>query len=113
MGVVYKAVQLGAKRLVALKMIRDGVLAGPEHRRRFQIEAQAAARFEHPNLVRIYEVGENNGQLYFSMEFAVGGSLARRLEAGLLQPRAAAELVRTLAETVQYAHDKKLVHRDL
>jgi serine/threonine protein kinase len=113
MGVVYKAIQLGAKRLVALKMIRDGVLASPEHRVRFRIEAEAAARFQHPNLVRIYEVGEQAGLPYFSMELAEGGSLDKRLADGPLAARQAAELARTLAEAVQYAHDKKIVHRDL
>jgi eukaryotic-like serine/threonine-protein kinase len=113
MGVVYKARQLAARRLVALKMIRDGVLAGPEHRARFRIEAEAAARFQHPNLVRIYEVGEHAGLPYFSMEFAEGGSLDRQLGCAPLPVRAAAELVRTLAEAVHYAHEKKIVHRDL
>jgi serine/threonine protein kinase len=113
MGVVYKATQLAARRVVALKMIRDGVLAGPEHRVRFRIEAEAAARFQHPNLVRIYEVGEHGGLPYFSMEFAEGGSLDKHLAGQPLPSRRAAELVRTLAEAVQYAHDKKVIHRDL
>ena len=113
MGVVYKATQLGARRLVALKVIRDGVLAGPEHRRRFRIEAEAAARFQHPNLVRIYEVGEHGGLPYFSMELGEGGSLDRQLAGQPLPPARAAALVRALAEAVHYAHEKKIVHRDL
>jgi serine/threonine protein kinase len=113
MGVVYKAKQLAAKRLVALKMIRDGALAGPQHRVRFRIEAEAAARFQHPNLVRIYEVGEHGGLPFFSMEYAEGGGLDRRLAGRAQPPREAAELVRTLAEAVHYAHGKKVVHRDL
>jgi serine/threonine protein kinase len=113
MGVVYKAKQLAAKRLVALKMIRDGVLAGPQHRVRFRIEAEAAARFQHPNLVRIYEVGEHGGLPYFSMEYAEGGSLDKRLAGQPLPPREAALLVRTLAEAAHYAHEKQVIHRDL
>jgi serine/threonine protein kinase len=113
MGVVYRAKQLAARRWVALKMIRDGVLAGPEHRQRFRIEAEAAARFQHPNLVRIYEVGEHAGLPYFSMELAEGGSLDKRLAGQSLPNREAADLVRTLAEAVAYAHAKQVVHRDL
>jgi serine/threonine protein kinase len=113
MGVVFKAKQLAARRWVALKMIRDSVLAGPEQRRRFRIEAEAAARCEHPNLVRIYEVGEYAGLPYFSMELAEGGSLDKAVAGRPLPPAEAARLVQTLAEAVQYAHDKKIVHRDL
>jgi serine/threonine protein kinase len=113
MGIVYKAWQQGAKRHVALKVIRDGFLAGPEHRRRFKIEAEAAAQFQHPNLIRIYEVDEHQGVMYFSMELGEGGSLDRKLAGKPLPVRKAAELARTLAEAVHYAHEKKIIHRDL
>jgi serine/threonine protein kinase len=113
MGVVYQAKQLAARRDVALKMIRDGALAGPEQRVRFRIEADAAAQFQHPNLVRIYEVGEHDGLPFFSMELAEGGSLDKELAGRPMPVRPAAELVRALAEAVQYAHEKKIVHRDL
>lgn len=113
MGVVYKAMQLSLRRLVALKMIRDGVLAGPEQRARFRIEAEAVARFQHPNLVRIYAVSEHAGLPFFTMELAEGGSLAKKLGGASQPPMQAAELVRTLADAVQYAHEKKIVHRDL
>jgi serine/threonine protein kinase len=114
MGVVYKARQLDPPRLVALKMIRDGALAGAEQRIRFRIEIEAIARFEHPNLVHIYEVGRHGDLPYFSMELAEGGSLDRKPSDGLeLSPRAAAELVRTIALAVQYAHEKQVIHRDL
>jgi serine/threonine protein kinase len=113
MGVVYKAWQIRAQRFVAVKMIRDGALAGPEHRARFLTEIKAAARFEHPNVVRIYEVGEHHGLPFLVMEFAEGGSFDKRLAGQPLTPRQAAEFVRTLAEAVQYTHDKQVVHRDL
>jgi serine/threonine protein kinase len=113
MGVVYKAWQESLKRLVALKMIRAGAPASPEERYRFHIEAAAAARLRHPNVVSIYEVGEHAGQPYFAMELLEGGSLHTRL-AGRPQPaRQAAALVRTLALAVQHAHEQKIVHRDL
>ena len=113
MGVVYKARQISLKRLVALKMIRDGALAGPQERARFRIEAEAAARMRHPHVVQIYEVGEHAGRPYLAMELVDGGSLDKRL-AGRPQPAAqAADLVRTLALAVQHAHEQKIVHRDL
>jgi serine/threonine protein kinase len=113
MGVVYRARQLSLKRLVALKLIRDGALAGPEQRARFRIEAEAAARMRHANVVAIYEVGEHQGRPYFAMEFVDGPTLERHL-AGQPQPvRQAAELLRTLALAVQHAHTLNVVHRDL
>src|SRR5438874_2586477 len=113
MGVVYQARQISSKRLVALKLIRDGALADRQERGRFQIEAEAAARMRHPNIVLIYEVGAHAGRPYFAMEFVAGGGLDRRL-AGQAQPaEQAAKLVRTVAFAVQHAHERKIVHRDL
>jgi serine/threonine protein kinase len=113
MGVVYKARQVLLKRLVALKMIRDSALAGPQERARFRIEAQAAARMRHPNIVQIYDVGDHAGRPYFAMELVEGGRLDRYLGGGAQPPSLAAELVRTLAQAVQHAHEQKVVHRDL
>jgi eukaryotic-like serine/threonine-protein kinase len=113
MGVVYKARQLILNRLVALKLIRDGALAAPEDLARFRIEAEAAARMRHPNIVQIFDVGEHEGRPYFAMELVDGGSLDRHLAGQALPAPAAAELVRTLALAVQHAHEQKVVHRDL
>jgi serine/threonine protein kinase len=113
MGVVYKARQVSLKRLVALKLIRDGALAGPPQRARFRIEAEAAARMRHANVVAIYEVGEHQGRPYFAMELVEGPSLEKHL-AGQPQPAPrAAELLRTLAIAVGHAHAQNVVHRDL
>jgi serine/threonine protein kinase len=113
MGVVYKARQVQLNRLVALKMILSGAAAGEEQRRRFQIEAEAVARLQHPHVVQIHEVGEAEGKPFFSLEFLAGGSLASRLDGTPLPVREAARLVETLARAVHYAHEQGIIHRDL
>jgi WD40 repeat protein/serine/threonine protein kinase len=113
MGVVYQARQVKLKRMVALKMIRDGLLAGPDHLRRFQLEANAVARLQHANIVQIYEIGEQDGRPYFSLEFVDGGNLAQKLSGMPLPAHLAAQMVLTLARAVHYAHQQGIVHRDL
>lgn len=113
MGVVYKARQDGLNRVVALKMIKTGQFADAEEVRRFYAEAEAAAALDHPHIVPIYEVGAHAGQHFFSMGFVEGESLADRLKNGPLQPKDAARLLRTIAQAVQFAHDRGIVHRDL
>jgi tRNA A-37 threonylcarbamoyl transferase component Bud32/tetratricopeptide (TPR) repeat protein len=113
MGVVYKARHLKLNRIVALKMILAGRLASPETIRRFHTEAQAAARLDHPGIVPIYEVGEQDGQPFLALAFIDGGSLAARVKEGPLPPREAADLVRQIAEAVACAHAAGIIHRDL
>ena len=113
MGVVYKARQVKLNRVVAIKMILSGQLASKEDVQRFYTEAEAAAGLDHPGIVPIFEVGEHEGQHYFSMGFVDGESLSSRLSDGPLPPREAAELIRKVAEAVQYAHDQGVIHRDL
>ena len=113
MGVVFKARQVKLNRTVALKMILAGRLAGEADVRRFYLEAEAAANLDHPGIVPIYEVGQHDGQHYFSMGFVEGQSLAQKVAAGPLPPRDAALLVCTVSEAVQYAHGHGVIHRDL
>ena len=113
MGVVYKARQVNLNWQVALKMILAGQLAGPDLIQRFYTEAEAAAQLDHPGIVPIFEVGQYNGQHFFSMAFVEGQSLATRVAEGPLPPREAAQLVHDVALAVQYAHDKGVIHRDL
>jgi predicted Ser/Thr protein kinase/ribosomal protein S27E len=113
MGVVYQALQLGLNRPVALKMILAGAHASAADVQRFKIEAEAAARLDHPGIVPIYEIGEHQGQAFFSMAFVPGQSLAARIADGPLPPREAARLVVAVAEAVQYAHERGVIHRDL
>src|SRR4029453_5247465 len=94
MGVVYKAEQANPKQLVALKLIRDGALAGEQQCARFRVEAEAAARIHHPNVVRIYKIGETLGLPYFAMKLIEGRSLDRHLAERALDARRSAELVR-------------------
>jgi serine/threonine-protein kinase len=113
MGVVYKARQAGLKRLVALKMILSGGHASAAELTRFRSEAEAIARLEHPNIVRIHEVGESEGRPYFSLEFVDGGSLADRLDGTPWPPAQAARLIETLAQAIHVAHEQNIIHRDL
>jgi serine/threonine protein kinase len=113
MGVVYKARQVDLDRLVALKMILAGVHASPEELARFRVEAQAAARLDHPHIVRIYHFGEHEGLPYFSMELIQGGGLGHRTAGLPWHAPAAAHLVHTLALAIHHAHQHNVVHRDL
>ena len=113
MGVVYLARRLGLNRQVAVKMIRGGTQAGPDHFARFRIEAEAVVRLRHSNIIQIHEIGEFDGQPFVSLELLEGGSLADRLECTPHSARQTAELMLTLASAVQVAHDVEIVHRDL
>ncbi|HEY2148006.1 MAG TPA: serine/threonine-protein kinase, partial [Pirellulales bacterium] len=113
MGVVYKARQTGLNRIVALKMILTDSDAGPAEISRFRAEAAAVARLQHPNIVQIIEVGENQGRLFFSLEYMDGGGLNHKLGRRPQPPREAAALVETLARAIHHAHQRGVVHRDL
>ena len=112
-GVVYKARQLTLNRLVALKVIQAGQYAMPGSVGRFRAEAEAVARFQHPNIIQVYEVGEHEGLGYLSLEYASGGSLETSIAGTPRDPIAAASLVESLAHAIHYAHECGIVHRDL
>jgi serine/threonine-protein kinase len=113
MGVVYRAQQRSLGREVAVKVILRGALASPADVARFRSEAEAAARLEHPGIVPIFEIGEVDGHVYFTMPLVQGETLSELLAQGPLSNRDAARLVRDVARAIQYAHDRGVVHRDL
>src|SRR5436305_11407715 len=112
-GVVFRARQKSLNRIVALKVISLGQWASKAHLKRFRLEAEAAARLEHPSIVPIHEVGERDGSCYFSMKLVEGGQLdevVRRTPMSIWQ---AAELIAKVARTVHYAHEHGILHRDI
>ena len=113
MGVVYKARQSRLNRTVALKMILSGQLASEDDVLRFYIEAEAAASLEHPGIVPIFEIGEHEGQHFFSMGFIDGAGLDVQVKEGPMAPREAAALTQQVCEAIAYAHSKNVIHRDL
>jgi serine/threonine protein kinase/Flp pilus assembly protein TadD len=113
MGAVFRARQVSLNRIVALKVMLGGDFAGGTEQARFRVEAQAAARLKHPNIVAIHEVGEHDGQPFFSMDFIEGRTLRQLTWDTPLPARDAAVLLRTVAEAVHYAHERGVVHRDL
>lgn len=113
MGVVYRARQIKANRLVALKMIRTIEHASPIERLRFQIETEAVARLQHPHIVQLYETGEVRGQPFFSLEYCDGGTLTEQIRKQRPSAQEAAAMIETLARAMHYAHLRGVVHRDL
>ncbi len=113
MGVVYKARQLALNRVVALKMVLAGQHAGAKVLLRFQIEAEAVAHLQHPNIVQIFEVGEEKGCPFFALEFVEGGTLTDWIGGKGLAPRDAAWVAHKLAQAMDCAHRNGVVHRDL
>ncbi|MFO0869649.1 MAG: protein kinase [Pirellulales bacterium] len=113
MGIVYKARQRSLNRVVALKMIRHQESASPAELQRFQIEAEAAANLRHPGIVSVYEVGQDDGCQFYSMEFLAGRDLAQVTRDHSLPAPQAAQYLLQLAQAMQYAHEQGILHRDL
>src|SRR5437899_812925 len=112
-GVVFRARQKSLNRTVALKVISLGQWASKAHLKRFRLEAEAAARLEHPGIVPIHEVGERDGQCYFSMGFVEGGQLDEVVRHAPISIRDAVELIAKVARIAHYAHEHGILHRDI
>jgi serine/threonine protein kinase len=115
MGTVYMARDSRLGRLVALKVIQllESDSTSAERQQRVLTEARAVALLQHPHIVQIFEIGEDEGRLYLALEFVPGGSLAERLRREKLPPRIVAQGMAMLARAVQYAHEHGVLHRDL
>src|SRR5262245_18532577 len=113
MGAVYKARQPALDRIVALKILPDKKAAGVNFAERFNREARALARLNHPNIVAVYEFGQAKGLHYFIMEFVDGANLRQLEKAGRLSPREALQIIPQICDALQYAHDEGVVHRDI
>ena len=113
MGVVYQAVHRGVNRPCALKVMRKCLMTTVEERRRFLTEAEATARLDHPNIVRVARAADFDGQWFIEMELIEGGTLAERIREGPLPPQEAAQMGERLARAVEHAHDRGILHRDI
>ncbi|MCC7373424.1 MAG: serine/threonine protein kinase [Verrucomicrobiales bacterium] len=113
MGVVYLARQSALDRPVALKLLVAGIHASPEARQRFRLEARLAAQLQHPNIVPILEVGECQGQAYIAMEYVDGLDLSKVAAGRPLPPQQAARYASAVADAIQHAHSRNVLHRDL
>lgn len=113
MGIVYRARQISLQRDVAIKMTLQGALTGGAERERFRVEAESAAKLEHPNIVPVHDVGEYEGRPYLSMQLVDGQTLAERLRQGPLPPVDAARILLPVCRAVAFAHRRGVLHRDL
>ena len=113
MGAVYKARQRGLNRLVALKILPPESATDPEFAERFNREARALARLNHPHIVSVYDSGQASGLFYLIMEFVDGVNLRQAIQTGRLTPEQALAIVPQICDALQYAHDEHVVHRDI
>ena len=113
MGVVYKARHKKLNRVAALKMILGGRFSSQDDVQRFHIEAKAAAGLDHSGIVPVYEIGEHDGQAFFAMKYIQGGSLAQNVDRFRADPKAAVQMLASVARAVNHAHQRGVLHRDL
>jgi len=113
MGAVYKAYDKKLERIVALKILPPEYLSQPDRRRRFLLEARAASALNHPHILTVYEVGEDDGKPYIAMEFVEGETLRQRVRAGALPVRETLDIAIQIAEGLAKAHEAGIIHRDL
>ncbi|UCD57114.1 MAG: serine/threonine protein kinase, partial [Candidatus Hydrogenedentota bacterium] len=114
MGVVYKARQISLDRVVALKILPPNLSSDPSYIKRFEREARAVAKLSHPNILHIYDVGEDKDLHFFSMEYVEGRTLDEFLkEKGRLDPDEAVRIITQAAQGIEHAHENNIIHRDI
>ncbi len=113
MGVVYEAHDQTLRRDVAIKMILAAGLRNPQIRARFEREARAIARLQHPGIVGLHDIGEDDGKPFLALELVRGRTLATAIESGSIGAREVAEITASIARAVDHAHRHGIVHRDL
>ncbi|MCK6539122.1 MAG: serine/threonine protein kinase [Anaerolineales bacterium] len=113
MATVYRAYDPLFEREVALKVLKRELLEDPELKERFERETKIVAKLEHAAIVPVYDVGFDNGQLFYVMRYMTGGSLSERINAGSLDLEQVAYILLRLADALDYAHRKGIIHRDL
>ena len=113
MGAVYKARQPALDRLVALKILPPQAAGDPGFAERFNREARALARLNHPDIVAVYDFGQAHGLHYLIMEYVDGLNLRQLEQAGKLTPREALKIIPQICDALQFAHDEGIVHRDI
>ncbi len=113
MGVVYRARQKRLDRIVALKVLPEGLSQDPAFAERFEREARTLARLDHPHIVRVFDFGERDGLYYLLMEYVDGANLRDVLHEGRMRPEEALRIVPQICEGLQFAHDAGVIHRDV
>ena len=114
MGIVYKAHDAVLDRAVAFKVLPDALQENPQALQNFLREAKSAAKLNHPNIVTVYDAGEQDGVFYIAMEYVDGNTLKDIIKRrGRIAPRGCVHVLSQMAEALSYAHEKKIVHRDI
>ncbi len=113
MGVVYKAEDAKLKREVAIKFLPHHVLTNAEEKQRFQIEAQAAAALNHPNITTIYSIEESNNDIFIVMEYIDGVELKEKINKAILPIDESIKIIEQIGEGLKAAHQKGITHRDI
>ena len=113
MGTVYEARDESGRRRVALKVLSSDLASDPAFRKRFHREARVLGELSHPHVVEVLDRGEEDGRLYFAMEYVRGENLRRRMEQGPLGPEEAVRITGEIASALAYAHGRGVIHRDL
>jgi tetratricopeptide (TPR) repeat protein len=114
MGIVYKAEDTMLDRVVAFKVLPDALKENPQALKNFLREAKSAAQLNHPNIVMVYDAGEQEGNFYIAMEYVDGHTLKEIIKRrGRIAPKGVAHVLSQMSEALAYAHDKKIVHRDI